>query len=263
MFMRIHKRKRHSISSDKLNLNCPTSWRELTQSQLRYVFSLVGSGLYSLIEIKTLLFIRFTGIKILGRERDGFSCCVKDGGTRFIFSLSTWQVHSFARQMSFVDSYDDLGCRLETIQRFRAVGVIPRELRFIDYLNCEKYYQLFLQQKRPEYVCHLASMLYRDKRGNAAVIKSLKPEEATGVIYWFGYIKACMAKAFPHFFKPLKSESSESYDIVSAMDAQIRALTDGDITKEDAVFNKSCWRALTELNQKAREAEEFRKKYGK
>jgi len=41
------------------------------------------------------------------------------------------------------------------------------------------------------------------------------------------------------------------------------ALTDGDITKEDAVFKKDCWRALTELDAKAREAEEFRKKYPK
>ena len=47
------------------------------------------------------------------------------------------------------------------------------------------------------------------------------------------------------------------------MNAQIRALTDGDITKEDAVFERDCWRALTELDAKALEAEEFRKKYPK
>ena len=47
------------------------------------------------------------------------------------------------------------------------------------------------------------------------------------------------------------------------MNAQIRALTDGDITKESAVLEKDCWRALTELDAKAREAEEFRKRYPK
>lgn len=260
--MRTRKTKQHSILSDKLNLICPTAWRELSQKQLRYVFTLIGSGFYSSIEIKTLLFIRFANIVVLGKERNGFACCVDVGRHRAFFSLSTWQVHSFLQQMDFVDGFEDLGCRLEAIRGFKAVGVIPRELIFIDYLNCEKYYQLFLQQKQPEYVCKLAGLLYRDDKGNIAEFQSLEPEEVTGVIYWYGYIKVCMAKAFPHFFKPLQTETSESIDIVGIMDAQIRALTDGDITKEDAVFNKSCWRALTELNQKAREAEEFKKKYG-
>ena len=43
------------------------------------------------------------------------------------------------------------------------------------------------------------------------------------------------------------------------MNAQVRALTDGDVTKEQQVFDTDCWRALTELDQKAREAEEYRK----
>jgi uncharacterized protein YbjQ (UPF0145 family) len=47
------------------------------------------------------------------------------------------------------------------------------------------------------------------------------------------------------------------------MNAEIRALTGGDITKEQAVLEMDCWRALTELNEKAREAQEFKKKYAK
>ena len=42
------------------------------------------------------------------------------------------------------------------------------------------------------------------------------------------------------------------------MNAQIRALTGGDITKEAAILQMDCWRALTELDAKAREAEEIR-----
>ena len=47
------------------------------------------------------------------------------------------------------------------------------------------------------------------------------------------------------------------------MDAQIRALTEGDITKEETIKALPCWRALTELNEKAREAKEFHEKYDK
>ena len=44
---------------------------------------------------------------------------------------------------------------------------------------------------------------------------------------------------------------------------QLRALTQGDVTKEEMIKNMDCWRALTELNEKAREAAEFETKYGK
>ena len=47
------------------------------------------------------------------------------------------------------------------------------------------------------------------------------------------------------------------------MNAEIRALTGGDITKENQVLSMDCWRALTELNEKAREAQEWNEKYGR
>lgn len=45
------------------------------------------------------------------------------------------------------------------------------------------------------------------------------------------------------------------------MNAQIRALTKGDITKEKEVLHLDTWRALTELDALAKEAEEFNRKY--
>ena len=52
-------------------------------------------------------------------------------------------------------------------------------------------------------------------------------------------------------------------DMRKVIDAQIRALTKGDIVKEELVLQQDCWRALTELDALAREAEEFERKYGK
>lgn len=43
-------------------------------------------------------------------------------------------------------------------------------------------------------------------------------------------------------------------------DAQLRLLTDGDVTKEQAVRQVDCKRALTELNAKAKEAREMQAK---
>ena len=47
------------------------------------------------------------------------------------------------------------------------------------------------------------------------------------------------------------------------MNAQIRALTKGDITKEKQVLAMDTWRALAELDAQAKEYEEMQRKYGK
>ena len=45
--------------------------------------------------------------------------------------------------------------------------------------------------------------------------------------------------------------------------AQVRALTGGDVTKEEAVLNVDTWTALAELDAKAKEAREYSEKYKK
>ena len=48
-------------------------------------------------------------------------------------------------------------------------------------------------------------------------------------------------------------------DLQDAMNAQIRALTKGDVTKEKEILAMDCWRALTELDAQAREYEEIQR----
>ena len=72
-----------------------------------------------------------------------------------------------------------------------------------------------------------------------------------------------MSTAFPHFFRKRESADGEPPTEVHFIDlynAQMRALTGGDVTKEKTVLALDCWRALTELEAKAREAEELERK---
>ena len=70
--MRTSKETRPSISSDKvLHLSCPTKWSELSQEQLRYCLTLIGSGLYNEVEIRTLLLIRLCGITVIKKHPEG------------------------------------------------------------------------------------------------------------------------------------------------------------------------------------------------
>jgi hypothetical protein len=59
----------------------------------------------------------------------------------------------------------------------------------------------------------------------------------------------------------LGNAKSIAQQVKDAMNAQIRALTKGDITKEKEVLTMDCWRALTELDAIARETEELNRKY--
>ncbi|MCI7598359.1 MAG: hypothetical protein SOY06_08850 [Prevotella sp.] len=70
-----------------------------------------------------------------------------------------------------------------------------------------------------------------------------------------------MARAFPHFFKKTVVEDSEPEPVnfIELYSIQLRALTGGDVTKEDTVLHLECWRALTEFDAKTREAEELEK----
>ena len=57
-------------------------------------------------------------------------------------------------------------------------------------------------------------------------------------------------------------QEKSQYELLNeSVNAQIRALTKGDVTKEKDVLALDTWRALTELDALAKEYEEFNRKY--
>jgi hypothetical protein len=82
-------------------------------------------------------------------------------------------------------------------------------------------------------------------------------------------LRLYFAGLFSNFYKPaptadngnlLGGGQTDIYrQLRDSTNAMIRALTGGDITKEAAIMKMDTWHALTELDAKAREVEEFRK----
>lgn len=264
--MKTKKSLAPSISSDSgvLQLHCPISWSELTQEQLRYVLTLIGSNLYNEVEIRTLMFIRFCGISVLKKHTEGFWSCsvVLDTGKTHYFDLQSWQIQDMIGQLSFVNHPEDMDVRLESIQGFKAVDRLLHGLFFIDYINLEACYQGYLRSKNQSRIEAMAKILYRDSEGAMPESLQLDVAELSGTLFWFYNIKKELAKAFPYFFRPIDTMGGDGYNMLDAINAQIRALTDGDVTKEETIKKIDCWRCLTELDAKARDAEEFKKKYG-
>lgn len=255
-----------------INLSAPRSWRELTQPQLRYVFYLLAT-FADLTVVKTYMFVRFTGIRVIRSNRFGWQCAVKHDGKRraVVFYLHVWQIHSFLKQFDWVGSYETMDNRLDVVQGLHAVGPLlqlnpntGRYVTFDDYLCMEAQYQHFHNSRDEAHIDRLASFLYRRPDYSRVSELSLTPAERLATIAWFAHIKLVMAAAFPHFFRKAKADSdTSSTSILESYNVQLRALTDGDVTKEHAVKQLDCWRALTELDAKAREAEEFRRKFPK
>ena len=246
-------------TADGLLLNAPRGWKELTQDQLRYVFFLL-STFTDPVTVKTYMFLRFTGLEVVRKIAGGITCRLEGDSRRRKFNISTWQIQSLLHQFDYIDSYDGMGVRLERIQGYHAVDVLLHGVPFVDYLNCELIYQGFLKTKDEKRLDALARILYRNRNDYPPETLTLTPAERTGTFIWYTSVKLAMAKAFPHFFKKTGGDVPPMMDIINA---QLRALTEGDVTKEQRVQELDCWRCLTELDAKAREAEEWERKYGK
>ncbi len=260
------------LADGSIDFYAPTSWQKMTQLQLRYVLMLLSMW-ESMERVKTYMLVRFAGFHIHGYTQRvthdqplAYSCWFRPAWwkPRKWFTLEAWQVESMIRQFDFIDPFDGMDVRLERIQGCRAVDDILDHYPFGDYLMAEQYYQLAVSSGKPEMIDKLACFLYVKRNGRHPRRLSLSPAEQMGTLRWFAHVKSVFAERWPYFFRRVDADIEEmDIDLMGAMDAQVRALTEGDITKEETIRALPCWRALTELNEKAREAKEFHEKYDK
>ena len=272
LFRTLRTHRPTSLADGSIDLYAPTSWRKMTQRQLRYVLTLLSLW-ENLTTVKTYMLIRLSGIHVEGetvrtaREQPkSWRCWFRPAWwkPRVWFTLEAWQVQSMIHQFDFIDPFDGMDVRLERIHGCRAVDDILDHYPFGDYLMAEQYYQLAVSSGKPEMTERLACFLYVRRDGSHPRRLRLSPAEQMGTLRWFAHVKSVFAERWPHFFRKVDADAGElDIDLMGAMDAQIRALTEGDITKEETIKRLPCWRALTELNEKAREAKEFHEKYDK
>lgn len=252
------------LEDGTLNLHVPHSWAELTQEQLRYVLTLLTQG-WSEWQMRTYLFARFAGIKVLKEKKDGWLCETEvEGGKPLRFFLQLWQVQSFCESLDYIFDGKGADNRIDHIGLYKAVDVEMHEVAFANYITADNYFQQFLESDKTDLspIRAMVCCLYLDGEGKEPDSIECTDAELMGVFLWFMWIKQNFSTSFPHLFKPATSDGG-GYDATEAMNAQIRALTGGDITKEEQIRCADVWRALTELDAKAREAEELDKRLNK
>lgn len=256
---------RVSFSTDPafINIELPASWQQLSQQELRSVFQIIDVYTAADDNVPFQVFRRITGMRVERRddEKGDFLVSFPSGHRRMRLRcwLSPEALAEHIAPLEFLANPGEVPVRLSCIgfglrRSYRAVNAMLHDVSFRNYIKLENLYQGFLTSHDTRDVLKIAAILYPGFRPETDKIHSY---EALSIIQWLVQVKAMFARTFPHFFKPAASASATPPKMVDVLNNEIRALTQGDVTKEAVILEIDCWRALTELNFKAREAEEF------
>lgn len=241
-----------------IDFTLPRGWHELTDRQLRYVYSLIAQD-FNIDAIKTLCLLRWTKTKLIGRQPSGAYLLKKDS---ILFEATPIML---AEVLSHLDWISNLPSHPVCISHLTKCGRRLRSIApdfegepFEKFIVCDNLFQGYLQTQDDALLSDMAEILY----GHAV---RLSASESISVFYWFSAVKAYFASKWPDFFQPASASADgnllgTSQSVEQAMNAQIRALTKGDITKERDILALDTWRALTELNAQAKEYAELNSK---
>lgn len=239
-----------------LKLSVPNSWFVLSDDQLRFVFNYIAENKTE-IAVKTLCLFKWAKLSVAYSEA-GVTFIENKGKT---YPLTAQQVSDALDSLSWMDGFPPYPVRISKIGKHEAVRADFQGVRFSDYLTIDNLYQGYLQTKREDLLRDITKMIYSGDTEN------LQPSRAelVSVFYWVSSVKQMFGRMFKHFFREASPDPSfpsvPTYEqLRDSMNSQIRALTGGDITKEQQVLDMDCWRALTELDAKAREADELKSK---
>ena len=268
----------------KFNIILPESWAELTDKQLLMVYELFASDL-STAEVKTLCMMKWGGLQVLAslpkkrflirrdkvfdKPNEKRKACLISSMARKLrpkakeqFILRLRQIQRATSVLNFLDSFAPIPVRISRIGKHRAVPADFEKVPFEEFLYVENLFQGYLNTQSSELLLQMAQVLYASDH--------VKPTKAhlVGIFYWIASLKQYFASQFPNFYKPatntdanlLGSGQPDTYrQLRESTNAMIRALTGGDITKEECILKMDTWRALTELDAKAKEAADLRK----
>ncbi|WP_303023034.1 hypothetical protein [Duncaniella muris] len=255
-----------------VNVNVPKGWAELSQQQLRFLLTTMVTvnrdntnvgfrsqedyALHIAAQVQTICFFKWSGLTVVCPYDSGY--LVRSGDIEFMLSAET--VAAALSHLSWTKELPAEPIRLDTVDGANAIPAdISSGLSFDAWLACDTLWQRYQICTDETLLRQMAEILY-----NKENIK-MTAAETLGIFYWWAGVKNLVSAMFPNFFKPAAVDSEPtppSYDELRRnIDAQIRALTKGDITKEKEILALDAMRALTELDAQAREYDEIRKKY--
>lgn len=241
-----------------IDISMPTKWTELSDTELRTVFRVLDRYTGKNDSLPFQVFRRLAGMSI-EREFEGKYLCAFRSGKKTIRSWISPEL--LAEHLDCLDFIFEPGSEPVRLIRigvgrkksYRGVNAKFHGVSFRDYVMLENLYQGFLATKDPTDILRMTAILYPGFRPEK---DRIAPYEALSVIQWMVQVKGMFSRTFRNFFRPAGAGAAAP-SMADVMNNEIRALTQGDVSKEAEIFEIDCWRCLTELDFKAKEAEEF------
>ena len=237
-----------------LKISTPKSWQELTPPQLKYILTLQAQGIPS-GTIQVSAFLHFAGLKIYKTEGD----LLRLRSGMKVYRVKASDIAMAAMALDFITDPPTMPQLLPELADKQAKDAELHGVPFAHYLQIENYMQQYLRTKDATLLTPVLAILYEDNLQEEDIDDTARYM----VLHWYNGLKPFLAQTFPDLFRPVAGAEGEEPDLQEIMLAQIRALTGGDVTKEEQVLNVDTWTALAELNAKAREAKEVNKMYNK
>ncbi|MDE6272905.1 MAG: hypothetical protein K2M31_07855 [Muribaculaceae bacterium] len=245
------------ISSEKVDIVIPQSWQELSDKQLKRIFKLLSMDFDS-DEVAVLIFLFLSDLEIIGSyDKKHYILRHK----KLFFESSVEEVAEWSKCVDFLLIPPDSPVRIEKWRRRKALSADLQDEQFSTYIIIDNLYQGYLFTEDSQYLDQIIEILYPGAKA------PFPDHMRLNCVFWLAALKSSLSRRFPDFFtditasdNPLSSGKISPQAIQEAMNAQIRALTKGDITKENQVLEMDLYRALTELNAQAKEYKELKAK---
>lgn len=208
-------------------------------------------------QVAALCLLHWNRISVITPYADHW--LVSHDGIEMIITIQDLAAATFS--MDWIRKLPDRPVRLDKIDGANPVDAeLDDSFSLDDWLSCEALWQGYQVAQHPDYLIKMAGILYRKQDIH------LKEYETLSIFYWWAGVKALCNMLYPNFFKPIGNEPASNNipdkDMLRRnMDAQIRALTKGDITKEQLVLDMPAHRALTEMDALAKEYDDLNRKY--
>lgn len=242
-----------------INFIVPQGWHELSDKQLRYVYQLLAQNFTS-DEVKTLCLLHWTGTKVIGKQNgDGY--LLRKG--KFLFEVTPLTLAELLPNLDWLGSLPPTPIRPVKLKHRPGIAADFAEVPFEQYIIVDNLYQGYLQTQDDTLLDDIATVVY------PGIKTPLAADERIAIFYWVASLKSSLASRYSDFFQPADTAASDnllgspSLSVEAAMNAQIRALTKGDVTKEAEVLALDTHRALTELNAQAREYKQLNSQLNK
>lgn len=249
----------------EFDFRAPESWTGMTDRQLKYVYSLIAAEM-DINEIKVRSLLAFSGVRLNGvigpnklvpyrvyhLRRNGQSVGVPALAIAELLPALDWLGEIPERPVLQGKMRGRWG-----LKRYEHVSPDLNGVPFSAFLTIENLYQGYLATRDDSLLDSMAHVMYPGLKG------SLAAPDRVSMFYWAAALKAMMSKEYPDLFRPATEETTGNLlgvrppSAKESMNAQIRALTKGDITKEKLILDMDTHRALTELNAQAREYNEL------